>query len=272
MLNAAKELQKEEEEDSYYSSSSSSTSTMMTSEFVVAARASSQRYVPDWVPIAQLCLKRPESEYHEGASDEMVQIAISVYCRELSHLAAVGAPVFSTIARNEIQYSVESVDSFQKFVYDEVVEGNPQKNPEQTMTKNEARILLELIKKDSATSSTATEEVTKSDIKQAYRKKAFALHPDRFEGTPEECIEARNEFGRVKLAYDTLSSGVRGEEGISWYESLGGRERTEFVGPINLLPLRVAQEHMTRHNTEGACLPLDPAMVQSFVARNLRSS
>lgn len=140
------------------------------------------------------------------------------------------------------------------------------------MTKNEARILLGLIKNDSATSSTGTEEITKSDIKQAYRKKAFALHPDRFEGTPEECIEARNEFGRVKLAYDTLSSGVRGEEGISWYESLGGRERTEFVGPINLLPLRVAQEHMTRHNTEGACLPLDPAMVQSFVARHLRSS
>jgi len=271
MLNAARELQKEGEEDSYYSSSSS-TSTMMTSEYVVAARDYSQQgSVPDWVPIAQLCLKRPESEYHEGASDEMVQIAISVYCRELSHLAAVGAPVFSTIARNEIQYSVESVDSFQKFVYDEVVEGNKKKNPEQSITKNEARILLGLIKKDSAT-STGTEEITKSDIKQAYRKMAFELHPDRFEGTPEECIEARNKFGRVKLAYDTLSSGVRGEEGISWYESLGGRERTGFFGPINLLPLRAAQEHMIRHNTEGACLPLDPTMVQSFVARHLRSS
>ena len=267
MLSLAKEQQKSEEEAELYSASFS-TSTMMTSEYIVAARGGS---VSDWVPIAQFCLKRPESEYQDGASDEMVKTAISVYCRELSYLASMGAPVFSTMARNEIQYSVENKDSWFKHIYEGVVEGNANKSADMVMTKMEARKALGLIKDDDSTSS-STDEITNSDIKKAYRNLCYELHPDRFEGTPEECLEARDRFGRVTLAYETLSSGVRGEEGMSWYESLGGRERTQFVGPINLLPLGAAQEHMTRHNAEGACLPLNTDMVQTFVARNLRSA
>lgn len=270
MLNVAKEIRKEEEEeaDPYsYSSYSSGEIEMMTSEYVIAARASSQKgSVPDWVPIAQLCLKRPETEYQEGASDAMVQTAMSVYCREFYHLACVSAPVFSTIARNELQYSVESVDSFHKYVYDEVIEGKANKSPDQAMTKAEARKTLGLLKDGEEAS-----EITKSDIKQAYRKLSFQLHPDRFEGTPEECQQATEQFGRVNLAYDTLSSGVR-EEGVSWYESLGGKERTGFVGPISLLPLGAAQETMTRKKAEAALCGLDPTMIQSFVARHLRSA
>lgn len=223
--------------------------------------------------VAQLCLSRPESEYIEGAKDEMVQAAISAYCRELYQISTIGAPIFSTIARNEIQYSVESVDSFHKYVYDDVVEVNTKKkDPEQTMTKSEAMKILGLLNEGSSASVSKRDEISKSDIKQSYKKLAFNLHPDRFAGSTEECEEARNQFGRVKLAYDTLSSGVRGEEGISWYESLGGKERTGLVGPINLLPLTVAHEYMKRHDAEGACLPLDPSMVQSFVARHLRSA
>jgi hypothetical protein len=271
MLSLAKEQQKTEEEEELYNCSFS-TPTMMTSEYIVAARGSSKRgSVPDWVPIAQVCLKRPESEYQDGASDEMVKTAISVYCRELSYLATMGAPVFSTMARNEIQYSVENKDSWFKHVYEGVVEGNANKSADQVMTKMDARKALGLIKEDDSTTS-STDEITKSDIKKAYRNLCYELHPDRFEGTPEECLEARDRFGRVTLAYETLSSGVRGEEGMSWYESLGGRERTGFVGPINLLPLGAAQEHMTRHNAEGACLPLNTVMVQTFVARHLRSA
>lgn len=269
MLNAAKDLQKEEEDANSYSSWSSGEFDMMTSEYVIAARASSKKgSIPDWVPIAQLCLRRPENEYQDGASDAMVQTAISAYCRELSHLAAVGAPVFSTIARNELQYSVESVESFHKYVYDDVVEGKATKSPDQAMTKAEARKTLGLAKEDG---EDAAAEVTKADIKQAYRKLSFELHPDRFQGTPEECEEATRQFGRVNLAYDTLSSGVR-EEGKSWYESLGGKERTGFVGPINLLPMTAAEETMIRHKAEGALCGLDPIMVQSFVARHLRSA
>ena len=158
-------------------------------------------------------------------------------------------------------------------MYDDVVEVNTKKkDPEQTMTKSEAMKILGLLNEGSSASVSKRDEISKSDIKQSYKKLAFNLHPDRFAGSTEECEEARNQFGRVKLAYDTLSSGVRGEEGISWYESLGGKERTGLVGPINLLPLTVAHEYMKRHDAEGACLPLDPSMVQSFVARHLRSA
>mmetsp|Transcript_10243 Transcript_10243/g.30039 ORF Transcript_10243/g.30039 Transcript_10243/m.30039 type:complete len:366 (+) Transcript_10243:207-1304(+) len=263
MLNAAKDLQREEAEANSYSSWASGEIEMITSEYVVAARASSttnNKSVLDWVPIAQLCLKRPETEFHDGASDALVQTAISVYCRELSHLATAGAPVFATMARNEIQYSVESVDSFHKYVYDDVVEGKATKSPDQAMTKAQARETLGV---------EATAE--KSDIKKAYRKLSFELHPDRFEGTPDECEAATVQFGRVQLAYDTLSSGVR-EEGVSWYESLGGKERTGFVGPVNLLPMAAAKETMTRKKADGALCGLDPVMVQSFVARHLRSA
>ena len=90
-------------------------------------------------------------------------------------------------------------------------------------------------------------------------------------GPPDGGEGATAEFGRVNRAYDTLSSGVR-EEGVSWYESLGGKERTGFVGPINLLPMGAAQESMTRHKAEAALCGLDPEMVQTFVARHLRSA
>jgi hypothetical protein len=283
MVNAAKELQKEtdddEEQESIWDPPTASPS-MLTSEYVVAARTAvpksttlnqqqqqqqqqPRRVVPDWVPIAQLCLRRPESEYQDGASDEMVQIAISAYCRELYHVAVFGAPVFSTMARNQLQYSVESVESFRKYVYEEVVEGKSNQNKDETMTKAEAREILRL--------TNTNPDTTTGDIKQAYRKLSFDLHPDRFQGTPTECEHATQQFTRVKLAYETLSSGVRGQEGISWYESLGGRARTGFVGPINLLPLVAAQEHMTGRKAEGAITGLDPTLVQSFVARHLRS-
>jgi len=270
MRDGAKKLKKEEEAEESFSSYRSGEIEMITSEYVIAARSSSPKkassMISDWVPIAQLCLKRPETEYHDGASDAMVQTAISFYCRELSHLAIAGAPVFSTVARNDLQYSVEAVDSYYKFVYEDVVEGNASKQPGQAMTKAEARKTLGL-----ESDGNASEGPSKSDIKQAYRRLSFELHPDRFEGTEEECEKAAHRFGRVQLANDTLSSGVR-EEGVSWYESLGGKERTGFVGPVNLLPLGVAQETMKRHKAEGGMCGFDPAVVQSFVARHQGSA
>lgn len=233
----------------------SSTDERITSEYIVAARASSKAGVKDWVPVAQLCLSRPQSEYDN--SEEVVNEAVSFYCRELSYVASFGAPVFSTVARNDVQYSVESIESFYKHVYDAVIEGAS----DEEMTKSEARKMLGLEDKES----------DKSAIKQAYRKLSFELHPDRFEGTPEESAEAAEKFGKVKLAYETLSSGVR-VDGGSWYESLGGRARTSFMGPINLLPLAAAEEQMSRRDAEGALAGLDPDLIQTFIARNLRSA
>jgi hypothetical protein len=261
MLASAKQLaKKDKEEDPRWASDTND--NKITREYVVAARAATkQGGIRDWVPIAQLCLARPENEYDDTSSEEIIQNVISSYCRELSYVAAFGAPVFSKVARNDVQYSVEPMDSFQKFVYDSVVKGGS----DQDISKAEARKTLGLEK----TNDDAM--IEKSAIKQAYRQMSFQLHPDRFEGTPEECEEAKERFARVKLSYETLNSGVRADDGSSWYESLGGRARTEFVGPVNLLPLAVAEEQMERKKVEGALCGLDRDLIQSFVARNLRS-
>ncbi|KAL3916036.1 MAG: hypothetical protein SGILL_005359 [Bacillariaceae sp.] len=163
---------------------------------------------------------------------------------------------------NELQYSVESVESFHKHVYDEVVEGNANKNQDETMSKAEARQTLGF---------DGSAGLEKSDIKSAYRKMSFELHPDRFEGTAEEKDDATLRFSKVKLAYETLSSGVRGQDGVSCYESLGGRARTGFVVPVDLLPLTLAHDHMQTRKAVRAIVRLQPPLVQSFVARHLRS-
>jgi len=251
LMAAAKQTAKDDDEEG-----GSSAGEKITSEYIVAARSIAKSGgVKDWVPFAQLCLVRPESEY-DNAHD-VVQAAVSSYCRELSSIAAFGAPVFATLARSDLQYSIEPIQSFQKFVYDTVIEGVT----EQDMTKKVARETLGLDQNES----------DKTVIKQSYRKLSFELHPDRFEGSPEEQEAAAERFGRVKLAYEMLSSGVR-QDGVSWYESLGGRARTEFKGPINLLPLAAAQEQMTRRNAEGGLQGIDKDLIQTFVARNLRSA
>ena len=240
-------------------------SSIVTSEYVVAVRVEKREGeersgVSDWVPVAQLCIARPHSEYHDGVKDPAVQAAISCHCRELSHVATLGAKVFATCARNEIQYGVEPLESFHKHVYEAVVEGGSSKgNPNEILTKSQAREILGL-----------NEGADKSDAKQAYRKLSFQLHPDRFEGSEEECKDAAMQFARVKLAYDTLNSGIR-EEGSSWYESLGGRYRTGFVGPVNLLPLAAADEYLQKKKISSAIVGMNRDLVQSFVARNLGS-
>ena len=256
MINAAKLMAKDDKDDDANVKASETTfDKKMTSEYVVVARSKAKGGVADWVPFAQVCLTRPESEYENV--EDVYQAVVSAYCRELSHLAAFGAPVFSTVARSDLQYGIEPIDSFHKHVFETVIEGAV----EQDMTKSLAREILGL----------ETSESDKAVIKQAYRKLSFSLHPDRVEGDEEEKEAAADRFGRVKLAYDTLSSGVR-QDGVSWYESLGGRARTGFTGPVSLLPLASAQEQMTRRNAEAAMVGLNPDIIQTFVARNLRSS
>jgi DnaJ-domain-containing protein 1 len=241
---------------------------LVTTEYIVTARVlskSQKSSVPDWVPIAQLCMARTMADAHasEGASDPAINAAVSLYCRELSLAAAFGAPVFQSVARNEMEYAVENMDSFHKHVYEVVINGkNEDAKNENVMTKVDARTVLKL----------EEESVDKSVLKQAYRKLSFALHPDRFVGsdkTEEEIKAASAEFGRVKLAYETLSSGVR-DEGKSWYESLGGRARTDFAGPLSLLSLAGAQSTIDAMGVQSALIQLDPKMVAQFLVRARR--
>lgn len=236
---------------------------VVATEYIIAVRSSCLEMVADWVPVAQLIVARKwvdaQTNASDGASDPLLQAVISMYCRELSHVASLGSRYFQSVSRNQLEYAVESCDSFHKHVYEIVVEGkNQNASNEYAMTKAEARKVLDL-------DADCTDA---SEIKRRYRKRSFELHPDRFIGNEDKSAvdNATADYARVKLAYDTLSSGVR-QGSKSWYESLGGRARTEFVGPVKLLPLQTAQEVVEAIRIESAIVGLDPEMVQGFVTR-----
>ena len=128
------------------------------------------------------------------------------------------------------------------------------------MNKHDARKVLQL----------EGDSHDKSEIKQQYRKLSFALHPDRFVGTERSDTDiqvSKDHYARVQLAYETLSSGVRNGGESSWYQSLGGRSRTDFVGPIDLLSLAEAQDRMPT-TVQSAVVGLQAELVQGFVTRS----
>ena len=105
--------------------------SIVTSEYVIAARAVDTTFMADWVPVAQMCLARPlqDAETSDGIQDESVLAAVSYYCREIYEAATLGSPLLKSCSRNTLQYSVEPLDSFHKYVYETVVDDtNANKN------------------------------------------------------------------------------------------------------------------------------------------------
>jgi len=237
----------------------------------------------DWIPVAQICIVRPPTA---GTLEEntSVRAAVSYYCREINYAATLAAPTLKSLPRNLLEYSAEPLDSFVKYVYEDVIEGKSvdsyvegDTGAKVSMTKAKAREILGL-------------EVGCKDaglIKTAYKKQSMAYHPDRFvneDKTKEEMDELSVKFGLVKMAYEALNSGVRsggssttaeanngtmnnGKLMQSWYESLGGKSRTEFMGPIDLLSVDEASV-VCNKAFKSAVVGLDPDLTMAFVARN----
>lgn len=274
---------------------------LVTSEYVVAAKrdrstttfASS---VSDWIPVAQLCVERAR-----GRDDDetLVSHAVSAQCREIHHAATIAAPVFSSVPRNDVRYSVEPLESFHRHVYNVVLEagssdnsvsGRSNDNDEDDTVVSSLERAREVLGVDAGSTDA-------SEFKRAYRTLSFKHHPDRFvvadDGDDDDAHEAKkaaaeSDYRRVKNAYEfVLRSGVTARRttssslssdngnitvGRGWYEALGGRDRTDFR-PIKLVQLQDAQKGMERClQTEGgyrsAIFGLDPEIVMAFVARN----
>jgi DnaJ domain len=264
----AKALQKDDDDDEKDADENTSKDAVpeddaiATTEYVIAVRA--EGHVGDWVPVAQFCLARNavQASRSDGVADPLIQAAISHHCRELCHVASLGSRVFHSVPRNLMQYSVETLDSFHKHVYETAIQGkNEDESNSNVMTKEEARSVLDLVNGDGE---------DKTAIKRSYRTLSFQWHPDRFVGTdrsPEEIESANERYAKIKLAYDTLNSGVR-DEGTSWYQSLGGKARTDFLGPLQLLSLDVAKMALEGSGAECAICSMSPSIVQTFVARS----
>lgn len=277
-------------------------STMeITTEYIVTARCksgstlsssdnnSAYRSSSDWIPVAQVCIVRPihlEEPENAAAHKGIIsppQATISHYCREISYAATLAAPILKSLPRNLIEYGYEPIDSFMKHVYEDVISGKTAdsyvngNNEKVKMTKSNARSILQL---EEGCNDAAL-------IKRSYKKLSMAYHPDRFinsDKTKEEIEESTHQFTLVKMAYEALNSGVRntngsdsdgmvvnGEESSmkrsSWYESLGGKSRTEFVGPIELMSVDKASALCNKAFKCGV-IGLDPDITMAFVVRN----
>jgi DnaJ-class molecular chaperone len=112
----------------------------------------------------------------------------------------------------------------------------------------------------------------KSDLKSVYRKLTMKYHPDRFvgEGMEEEASAASDKFDEAKRAYELLEGGMV-EEGGSWYESLGGRERNEFK-TVNVQKIgvkRLGEEmKLDLGGWRAAVRCLDSDIISFFMSRN----
>jgi hypothetical protein len=275
----------------------------VATEYIVAARCragdggggrgngnSALRSASDWIPVAQMCVVRPARPEDDGGGrrggavdDEAthslpVRAAVSYYCREIFFAATLASPALKSLPRNLVEYSAEPVDSWMRHVYGDVIEGKSADSyvdagtgAKVGMTKGRAREVLGL---DAGCNDAAA-------IKSAYKRESMACHPDRFvnaEKTGEGAAVGHAErFALVKMAYEALNSGVRdaggGDGGAapsgrrSWYESLGGRSRTDFVGPIDLMPMEAAGA-ICNGAFRSAIVGLDPDLTNAFVLRN----
>ncbi|GKY92520.1 hypothetical protein MPSEU_000222300 [Mayamaea pseudoterrestris] len=268
LLEAAKIRQLESDDDdddeSAFSSSSSSTNNepfCSTTEYVVTARDKTRTTVSDWVPIGHLVLASTTATEADEAT--LKQACVSLYCRELSHLAQTGSRVFAQLPRHNMEYALECIDSFQKHVYERILDNG--KNQVEQLSVSDARSILQ-IDSDTADLDLAT-------IKRQYRKLSFEHHPDRHESL-ENKETAGAQYAKVQAAYDRLThSGMVRKSGSSWYESLGGRARTDF-GAVSLVSLEEAQKIVafSQIHRGSAVSGMEPDIVQTFVARSNSAS
>jgi hypothetical protein len=253
----------------------------IVSEYVLAARCrpgnSAPSAVSDWVPIAQLAISRQWQHNNDDALPLVVRSAVSCLRREVGHAAMLGSSSFKDVSRDSLEYSAEPLSSFEKFVYGEVLDNRPSgasdSEEETKVSKGRAREILKLDEEQFE---------DRGAIRRAYRAKTFELHPDRFVGVDRTEVEiktASDEFALVKLAYETLNSGVRNNAATngdssssvsrqSWYESLGGRSRTDFVGPIEMISMDTAKANAMEGNFKCAITMMNRSYVKTFVAIN----
>lgn len=258
------------------------------SEFLIAAKYVSPTqedgcsYPPgsaglsDWVPVAQLCLIRNRSTL--SSTNTQLHSAVSTHCREIYHAAQTVAPIFNNIPRSHIRYSAEPLDSFFKYVYDNVLaDSSPQPQSDEVMTKAQARDILGIPLE-------STNDL--SLIKQRYRTLSMQYHPDsavttavtstQVDDDDDDDIDISAKFRQVRLAYDTLCSGIRvtdatGTATGSFYETLGGKDRTDFLHIPTLISPDEARNNMSK-TMQSAVIGLDSDTVMAFVTRNLAAS
>lgn len=229
---------------------------LSTTEYVVAVRDKTRKNLDDWIPFGHLVLCSNTME--EKLEQQMKQACVTLYCRELAMLAEKGAKALSLVARQDMEYSLEPIDSFQKHVYDVVVA-----TKDKDMTVQQALEIMQI-------QDTDMQELDMSTVKRQYRRLAFEHHPDRHD-LEEDKAMAGQRYDQLQQAFERLTqSGTIRKQGSSWYESLGGRARTDFSA-VQLISASDAQriiDTAVNIHQGSAVTGMDPEIVQAFIARS----
>ena len=281
---AAAEGASADEEDS--GGGNSDSSDLILRYFIVAARLKGEKerqtatgaakQLTDWVPVVQLAVLGQQRL--KVQNEEFLGKTTSALARETLHALTSAVPSLkAAVSGPMLEYSAEPMSSFEKFIYVMYDKSFLEKGQE-AMTRAEAAAAFEIDSPD---------EVDAGELKRQYRKLSAALHPDNnqgLEGAEAEAVAER--FRKVQEAYIVLGSQVvsggekAGEEVgknavASWYESVGGGDRLDFMGPLEMGAVgKAARGAELGHALGGwsqAICGIEPDITQFFASRNAAS-
>lgn len=222
----------------------------------------------DWVPVCQLCIL-------DGKDNDMDEAFIAqcaaTYAKEVHYALTTQIPSLAKVAAPLLEYAAEPMPSFEKYVYPLFDPSFKEKESGGTMGKKEATAIL--FPGDDAEAQGAADAGT---IKRAHRKMSMKFHPDAGAGLDASEVEANAVLFRlVQEAYSVLGAETH-SQGMSWYEAVGGTERSDFTGSLPLGDLKigaVAEGAQKGHAAGGGCWSqavqaLDPDIPNFFATRN----
>lgn len=246
-----------EESSSSDSSSDDDGERLSVTKWCVALRSEAAQEFSDWVPVALLALGCTDEA---GDPKSLVPSAVGASCREIVEGTLQEWPSLKKVGRETLQYSYEPLDSFENHVYEGM-----------TMRTEKRKDAMKELGLEAGWSA--------GDLKKAHRKLMMELHPDKFilEGgaVDEEGLSAAKErMNAVQEAYGILGGGQGAGSG-SFYESIGGKARTEFSGVLPtaaLKPLGKTRPEQEKPYEEGGwragVIPMAPTVSKEFIIRN----
>ena len=221
------------------------------SKYAVAMRSTADgaSEFSDWVPIALLALACGS----EADVQALLPSAIGASVREVIESGAQAFPSLRKVARETLEYSYESIDSFEAHVFTGL-QGRAERRSE------------------AATTLGIEPGASAADVKKAHRKLMQELHPDKFIGDEEGAEAAKARMLDVQEAYAELGGGQGAGSG-SFYEKIGGKARVDFSGALpkeQLAPMgkprdeqqqpfvrsshaRATTQHARRHTLDATC-------------------
>ncbi|KOO53671.1 comm domain-containing protein 9 [Chrysochromulina tobinii] len=170
-------------------------------------------------------------------------------------------PSLRKVPRETIEYAFESLDSFEKHVY-EGLQGRSERRA------------------DAARTLGIESGASMKEIKMAHRKFMQQLHPDMFIGDEAGAAKASEQMHKVQEAYQELGGGQGSANAGSFYQRIGGKARVDFSGALSkeaLAPLgKPRPEQEVPYDNGGwrvGVTPMATGVTQEFVTRNVvRSS